>query len=377
MVEVLEGSLVLDDAVATGRLEIDGEHITAVTRDDSSAPMAGPFICSGFVDIHVHGWGGHDGAAGDIELDRMARALIQRGITSFLPTAETSSVGSLEAFVASVDRIGTDFRPNRAELLGFNSEGPFISPRRAGAQNPVYIRTPSEADVERIEELLSRARVVTVAPELEGAIGLIRRLARSGVVVSLGHSDATAAQAVKGFDAGARSTTHLFNAMSGLDHHAPGLAAVGLTRDDVFVELIADGLHVDPVLWPIVRRTKNRGRIVLVSDAIAPAGAGDGVWTVGGLEVVVRGGECRVADGGQLAGSTIAIDDAVRNLVAAGWNIVDAVGAATRAPLDCIGIADRGRVAPGQLADLVELNNDLTVRRVMKRGRWLVPTANG
>ncbi len=159
--------------------------------------------------------------------------------------------------------------------------------------------------------------------------------------------------------------------MSGVDHHAPGVAVAALTRDDAYVELIADGEHVDPALWPIVRRMKPTDRLVLVSDALAQAGLGDGRSTLGGLELDVRAGRATLADGsGTLAGSVIALDSAVRNLVRSGASLPAAVAAAGRNPLDLLGIADRGRIAPGQRADLVELDDELVVRRVMRAGVW-------
>ncbi len=219
--------------------------------------------------------------------------------------------------------------------------------------------------------LLDGLRIMTVAPELPGAIELIERLTASGVVVALGHSNATTDEAAAGYLAGARSTTHLFNAMSGADHHAPGLAVTALTTDSAAVELIADGLHVDPALWPMVLRAKPADRVILVSDAIRLAGAGDGRFSLAGVEVEVRDMACRVVSDGRLAGSVNGLDMAVRNLVHHGIPLPVAVGAATRNPLDLLGIRDRGRLAVGQCADLVVLDDDLRVQGVMRSGRWI------
>jgi N-acetylglucosamine-6-phosphate deacetylase len=367
----VQGQLVLADRVVPGRIDVEGDRISAVvTGAGSESREDGPYLCPGFVDIHVHGWGGHDAAGGLNALDGMARALIAHGVTSFLPTAETAPLDALVAFAGHARAFVEQHQPDRAEALGFNLEGPFISPRSAGAQNPAYIRRPADVDRQVLEQLVPGCRVWTVAPEVDGALSLIRWLSDSGSAVSLGHSDATAGEASAGFDAGARSTTHLFNAMTGFDHHAPGLAAAALARDDAFVELIVDGLHVDRWLWPTVLRAKP-GRVVLVSDAIAPAGMGDGDWVVGGLAVTVRAGECRLASNGRLAGSVIALDEGVRNLVRSGVALPDAVAAASRVPLECIGVTDRGRLEAGAVADLVELDAGLRVGRVMKSGRWL------
>jgi N-acetylglucosamine-6-phosphate deacetylase len=257
-----------------------------------------------------------------------------------------------------------------AAPLGFNLEGPFIADARRGAHNPAWIRDPADTAMADLEVLLDGLRLATVAPERPGAIELIRWLTGRGVRVSLGHSAATLSQAGAGYGAGAVTTTHLFNAMSGVDHHAPGLAVAALTGDDVYVELIADGQHVDPAIWPIITRTKPPNRVFLVSDAVPLAGTGDGRMTIGGLEIEVRGDRCTMVHGGALAGSVIALDRAVQNLVLSGLTLPYAVAAASANPAALLGLGDRGRIAAGQVADLVELDEELVVRRVMRRGRW-------
>jgi N-acetylglucosamine-6-phosphate deacetylase len=186
----------------------------------------------------------------------------------------------------------------------------------------------------------------------------------------MGHSAATLAQAQAGYAAGGSTTTHLFNAMSGVDHHAPGLAVAALIDDSVYVELIADGHHVDRSVWPIITRTKPVDRLLLVSDAIPLAGMGDGRAWIGGLEVEVVGGRVTLVGTTTLAGSVIALDTAVRNLVGSGVGLPAAVAAASRNPLAMLGLTDRGRIDVGQRADLVELDDDLAVRRVMRAGAW-------
>jgi N-acetylglucosamine-6-phosphate deacetylase len=186
----------------------------------------------------------------------------------------------------------------------------------------------------------------------------------------LGHSAATFDEARAGYAAGAASTTHLFNAMTGVDHHAPGLAVAALTDDAAYVELIADGVHVDAALWPIITRTKPTDRLLLVSDAIALAGMGDGRTRIGGLEIEVVGERVTLAGTSTLAGSVIALDSAVRNLARSGVGLPAAVAAASRNPLAMLGVSDRGRIAVGQQADLVELDEALRVRRVMRAGVW-------
>ncbi|NJD28202.1 MAG: N-acetylglucosamine-6-phosphate deacetylase [Chloroflexi bacterium] len=367
MSSIVRGRLVLEEVVAPGRLVVEAGRITAIELDD--AERDGPFIAPGFVDVHVHGFGGHDAMGGVDALDGMARALLRRGVTSFLPTAVTAPLDQLGEFAEGVRTWMPGAPADGAAPLGFNLEGPFINPSRAGAQNPAFIRSPAGLDLDAVlGPLVDGLRIMTVAPELDGAPTLIGWLVGHGVVVSLGHSDATLAQAQAGYDAGARTTTHLFNAMSGVSHHAPGLAAAALADDRAAVELIADGEHVDRGLWPLVLRAKPSGRLVLVSDALAPAGTSTERADLGGLEVDVRGSRLTIAGTDTLAGSAIALDDAVRNLVGAGVPLAAASAAASRNPLALLGVTDRGRIGPGQAADLVELDDDLRVIRVARAG---------
>jgi N-acetylglucosamine-6-phosphate deacetylase len=372
----VEGRLVLDDRVAAGRIRIEDGLIVAVDASESldASPSAAadlPFIAPGFVDVHVHGGGGHDAMGGREALDGMARHLLRHGVTSFLPTAVTAALPALVRFAEDVRGWLPAASSAGAEPLGFNLEGPFLAPARRGAHDPSHLRVPADVPEQDLEPLLDGLRLITIAPELPGALELIGRLRDRGIVTSMGHSAANLREAQAGFAAGGTSTTHLFNAMSGVDHHAPGLAVAALVDDSAYVELIADGEHVDPSLWPIITRTKADGRLLLVSDAISLAGMGDGRATIGGLEVDVVGQRVTLVGTTTLAGSVIALDAAVRNLVRSGVPLPFAVAAASRNPLAMLGVTDRGRLAVGQRADLVELDDGLHVRRVMRAGTWL------
>jgi N-acetylglucosamine-6-phosphate deacetylase len=303
-------------------------------------------------------------------LDGMARALLRRGVTSFLPTAVSAPFESLAAFADRVRAWMVDPPADGAAPLGFNLEGPFLAHVRRGAHDPAALLAPSDVGDATIDELTPDLRIMTIAPELPGALALIDRLAEAGVAASLGHSDATLAEARAGYAAGAVSTTHLFNAMSGVDHRLPGLAVAALTTDEAWVELIADGHHVDPSLWPVVLRTKPPDRLVLVSDAIHLAGTDIRRGRLGGVAVEVDGDRCLVAGEDRLAGSLIALDSAVRNLAASGVALPRAFAAASRDPAALVGATDRGRLVPGLRADLLELDDDLRVGRVMRGGRW-------
>jgi N-acetylglucosamine-6-phosphate deacetylase len=367
--QVVTGRLVLDDRIEDGRVTIEDDLIVDVELVGPRADHA-PFITPGFVDVHVHGGGGHDAMGGVGALDGMARHLLTRGVTSFLPTAVTAPLPVLAAFAEGVRSWIPAAPATGAEPLGFNLEGPFLADERRGAHDPTHLAAPADISRAALEPLLDGLRLITIAPELPGAIELIWWLRERGVVTSMGHSAATIEQARAGYAAGGHSTTHLFNAMSGFDHRAPGLAVAALAADDAYVELIADGVHVHPALWPLITRLKGIDRLLLVSDAIALAGMGDGRARIGGLAVEVVGRRVTLVGTTTLAGSVIALDDAVRNLVEAGIPLPTAVAAASRNPLAMLGIIDRGRIAVGQRADLVELDPGLRVRRVLHGGAW-------
>ena len=367
----VRGRLVLDDRVVVAELTVEDGLIAAVDLDDGADDDSLPYIAPGFVDVHVHGWGGHDAMGGPAAHDGMARGLLRQGVTSFLPTAVTAPLSTLASFAETVREWRPTAPDDGAEPLGFNLEGPFLADSKRGAHDAAQLRTPADVAPSDLEPLLEGLRVVTIAPELPGALELIRLLAARGVVVSLGHSAATERQARAGYEAGARSTTHLFNAMTGVDHRSPGLAVAALLEDDAWVELIGDGLHVDPALWPLIRRLKPPDRLLLVSDALPIAGTNASQGTIGGLKVEVRDGRVTLAGTSTLAGCVVGLDTGVRNLVLSGITLPDAVAAATRAPLALLGVDDRGRLEVGQRADLVELDDRNRVRRVMRSGTWV------
>ena len=372
----VDGRLVLDDRVAEGRILIEDGLIVAVELDGSpdrrrSPVSVGSLIAPGFVDVHVHGGGGHDAMGGAEALDGMARHLVRHGVTAFLPTAVTAPLPDLIRFAGQVRAWLQVAPPDGAEPLGFNLEGPFLAPARRGAHDPTWIKVPADVRRQDLEPLLDGLRVMTIAPELPGAVELIGWLRERGVVTSMGHSAADLEQARAGFASGGTSATHLFNAMSGVDHHAPGLAVAALGDDSAYVELIADGEHVHPSLWPIITRTKPVDRLVLVSDAISLAGMGNGRTTIGSLEVEAVGQRVTLLGTTTLAGSVLTLDAAVRTLTESGVSLPLAVAAASRNPLAMLGVTDRGRIDVGQRADLVELTDELRVRRVMRAGQWI------
>jgi N-acetylglucosamine-6-phosphate deacetylase len=365
----ISGRLVLEDGVILGHIGVEDGLITEIKVDQSVESEA--TLAPGYIDVHVHGWGGHNAMGGAAALTGMSRALGARGVTSFLPTAVTGSMEKLATFAETVRSWIPDAPADGAEPLGFNLEGPFLAEAKKGAHPEDLLRDPASLTEAELAPLLDGLRVITIAPELPGALELIERLAGSGVRVSLGHSAATPEESQAGYAAGAVSATHLLNAMSGLDHRAPGLAVEALLDDDVWVELIADGEHVDPHMWPLIWRLKPADKPLLVSDAIPLAGSGETTGMVGELAVELNGERVTLTGTDTLAGSVTALDLEVRNVVRAGGTLHDAVNAASANPAGLLGLSDRGRLDVGRRADIVELDADFRVRRVMRAGAWI------
>jgi N-acetylglucosamine-6-phosphate deacetylase len=331
----------------------------------------GLLVAPGLIDVQCNGAAGVDVTADPERLWDVAAALPRWGVTAWLPTVVTAAASTRERALATL-RAGppTDGVP-RAAALGLHLEGPFLAPERRGAHDAGQLVRPSVDAVDA--EGWSRdagVLLVTLAPELPGALAVVRRLVDRGVVVSAGHSSATADEARAALDAGVTWVTHLFNAMPALHHRGPGLVGVALADDRVRVGLIADGLHVDPTMVAVAARALG-DRLTLVTDAVAALGAPPGAVRLGGLDaaVSVDDGAVRLPDG-TLAGSTLSLDRAVRNLVAfAGVPLPDAVRAATATPAAVLGLEDRGAVVPGAVGDLVLLTASGEVVATVVAGR--------
>jgi N-acetylglucosamine-6-phosphate deacetylase len=318
----------------------------------------------GFVDLQVNGFGGVDFLDSDAAGYRRAgEALLETGVTAYLPTFITTPEAQL---LAAVDEVPFDDVAPR--IVGIHLEGPFLAPGRLGTHPPLARRDPDPSLLERL--LASgRIRLMTLAPELEGADELIDLLLRRGVTVSCGHTDATADEANAAFEQGVRTVTHLFNAMRPFRHRDPGVAGAALARRDVIVQLIVDGHHVAPTTARLVWSAAG-GRVALVTDAIAGASVGDGRYRLGDVEVEVRDGSARNNDD-VLAGSVVTMIEAIRNLHALGVPLVDALDAATSVPARVVG-ADVGTLEPGARADIVVLDDNLEIERVVVGGEELV-----
>jgi N-acetylglucosamine-6-phosphate deacetylase len=369
-----------DGLLDRGWVHVSGDRILAAGRMDDAkgtvgiggetVDIQGDYVLPGFVDMHVHGGGGGTYTAGDPDQARRAAAFhLQHGTTTTLASLVSAPIEDLVRQMAALRPLVAD-----ATLVGIHLEGPYISPARCGAHNPVHLRMPNLGELAQLLDAgEGTIRMITVAPELPHALPFIEQATAAGVVVAIGHTDATYAQARAGIDAGARVGTHLYNAMRGLHHREPGPIAALTEHPGVVVELINDGVHVHRAMTRLATTLVGPDRLALVTDAMAAAGMGDGTYPLGSMTVRVEGGVARLADGGAIAGSTLTMDGAFRRAVLdAGLPMTAAANTAATTPARTLGLdTTTGAIASGLAADLVVLGEDLMVRRVMRAGRWV------
>jgi N-acetylglucosamine-6-phosphate deacetylase len=353
----------LDD----GALLIEADRIMALgpaaklacPSDAQLIDAAGLLLAPGFIDLQLNGAFGHDFTTNPESIWPVAAGLPQYGVTSFLPTIITSLPETITAAQVVLTQ-GPPTESTGALPLGLHLEGPFLNPARKGAHNPAYLCLP-RLDATANWSPEQGVRLVTLAPELPGALELIETLAGRGVVVSAGHSLADDAEAATGLEAGLRYGTHLFNAMPALHHRDPGLAGALLADSRPIIGLIVDGVHVHPNLVKLVWRLLGSSRLNLVTDAMAALGTPPGRYRLGDFEVDVDAASARLADG-TLAGSILALNEALRNLMTfTGCSLGEALPTVTTTPATLLGLADRGELAPGAVADIVLFDPDLQI----------------
>jgi N-acetylglucosamine-6-phosphate deacetylase len=348
--------ILVDDGVIT---KVGAENAVEIPGNAVARDFPGALLAPGFIDIHIHGSAGYDVMQGDQGgMEKMAAFLAQRGVTSFLATTVTAETTVL---LAAVERLAEQIHNwpahgPAAVPFGIHLEGPWISKARCGVHPTSAIENPTLEMFDRYYRAANGyLRLVTIAPELPGAIEVIHEAVKRGVRVSLGHTDGLQRDADAAIQAGATHATHTFNAMRPLDHREPGVLGRVLESDAISAEIIADGVHVDATVVDLFLRCKGADRSVLVTDAISAAGMPDGKYKLGTFEVTVTGSRCEF--NGKLAGSVLTLERAVQNVLRfSGWKIEDAVRLVTSNPARVVGESGRGALVPGARADITVLS---------------------
>lgn len=374
MATVLKNArVVLPDHEVDADVLVDNGRIAAIGEEFDGAAeaidLAGMTVLPGFIDVHIHGAAGVDVMEATAASVRgISNFLASQGVTAWVPTLVP---GSDENY-ASVAAVVSDCLHDRegARVLGLHYEGPFVNTKQCGALHTEYFKTYSRPkDLEFLLVPENAVRMITLAPEVDGGVELVRELKRRGWVISIGHTRADVKVLDDACDAGARHMTHFMNAMAPLHHRSPGPIAWGLSRDDVTFDVVADGIHLDPFMLRLLLKIKGVAGISLISDAIAAAGKGDGDYDIWGETISVKNGRTANASG-NIAGSVISIPDAVRLLHSLGVSYIDLARMASFNPARLLGVdRDRGSIAVGKRADLVALDKDANVKLTLIGGR--------
>lgn len=357
-----------------GVIEAVSPRSSLVLPADAREVMATDKIATpGFIDVHIHGAGGHDVMEGSEEALRAISCCIgAHGTTSYVATTITAAPEAIcrsSEGIASYIALQHEKSVPGAEVLGIHFEGPFLSPVRRGVQPAEWLKLPSADLLEKfINSARGNALILTIAPELLGAMPCIDAAHKSGMVVGIGHTDATYEQARAAMARGAHHAIHTYNAMRPFSHRDAGVIGAVLTSPEITAELIADGVHVDETAMRLLLQVKGAGGVILISDGISATGMPDGKYKLGGFEVTVSGGVCRNSEG-RLAGSTLTLDRALRNIVRLGASLGDALQMLTLNPAKLLGIEHKkGILRPNADADIILLDEALHVAQVFTRG---------
>ena len=358
-------ALVLPDKIVPhGSILIEDGLISAIDEDNALAPsgaesidLSGTTILPGFIDFHIHGAVGVDVMAATADgLHEVSRYLATQGVTAWLPTFVPASDENYASAIRAIAETMQRSDNTGARVLGVHYEGPFVNSAQCGALHVEHFKTySSPADLDRLPVREDMIRMITLAPEVAGGVELVRELKRRGWVISLGHTRATLEVLDQAFNAGARHMTHFMNAMAPLHHRNPGPIAWGLSNDGVSIDIIADGIHLDPFMLRLLLKIKGARSISLISDAIAAAGKGDGDFDIWGETITVKNGRTANASG-SIAGSVISMLDAVRLLLSLGVSYFDLAQLTSTNPARLLGVDQEcGSIETGKRADLVAL----------------------
>lgn len=353
---------------------IENGRIAYIGNEENIEPIfeTDGIVVPGFIDEHIHGAGGADAMDGTVEaLQTISEFLAREGTTGFLATTMTQSPENITNALKAVKKVREKGEYKGAEVLGVHLEGPFISPKHVGAQPLEYVATPDAELFDKYNEASGNSiKIVTLAPEVEGGLGLVKHLSNIGVVASVGHTGGKYADVVNAVAAGATNITHTYNAQTGLHHREAGVVGAAMLLDELNCEMICDTIHVSVPAIKLVIKNKPHDKYTLITDAMRAKGMPDGKSELGGQEVFVNNGEARLADG-TLAGSVLKMNVAVKNLVEkAGVPFTDAIDFATYNPAKNIGVLnERGTIEVGKRADLTVLNSDFEVLYTLVNGK--------
>ena len=353
---------------------IENGRIAYIGNEENIEPIfeTDGIVVPGFIDEHIHGAGGADAMDGTVEsLQTISEFLAREGTTGFLATTMTQSPENITNALKAVKKVREKGEYKGAEVLGVHLEGPFISPKHVGAQPLEYVATPDAELFDKYNEASGNSiKIVTLAPEVEGGLGLVKHLSNIGVVASVGHTGGKYADVVNAVAAGATNVTHTYNAQTGLHHREAGVVGAAMLLDELNCEMICDTIHVSVPAIKLVIKNKPHDKYTLITDAMRAKGMPDGKSELGGQEVFVNNGEARLADG-TLAGSVLKMNVAVKNLVEkAGVPFTDAIDFATYNPAKNIGVlSERGTIEVGKRADLTVLNSDFEVLYTLVNGK--------
>ena len=369
---IKNGNVFLSDPARFEKTDLRVEN-GVITEIGALSPLSGEevkdaqekFVLPGFIDIHIHGFAGADTVRGEEQLRHMSRELLRTGVAAFVATTMSISADDTRSTLKDVQTVMEQPEPHGAVVLGAHMEAPFLALKYKGAQAPEHFTAPSVEAYEALTDGVSCVKMVTLAPELEGASELIAYLSEKGIVTCAAHSNATAQQIHAAADLGLTQITHLFNAQSPLHHREPGIPGAGLSDDRILVQVIADGIHLHPDILRIAAKCKGPAGMALISDSMEAAGLSDGEYDLGGQAVFVKNGAARLADG-TLAGSTLVLHKAIKNMITLAHIAPEQViPMATSTPADSVGASGYGRIQPGNAGVLVLMDENWELAEVI------------
>jgi len=369
---IRNGRIYKDGQFVEGQVLIYEKTIVAIQPVDQPTEAEidwidakGAYVLPGFIDVHIHGYKGRDVMDGDEEgIKVISQNILENGVTSFLPTTMTMDMEKIEQAIESVKKVQSN-QTTGARILGVHMEGPFINPAYKGAQSAEAIILPTEALVERHKDMI---KVITIAPEIEGAMGMIKKYANK-INFSIGHTGADYETTIEAIEMGAKSTTHLFNAMTGLHHRNPGVVGAALTSS-CYSELIADKIHVHPALFELLGKTKGLDKLLLITDCIQGGGLEEGTYDLGGQEVTVKDGKCTLADG-TIAGSVLKLIHGLKTYTeSVSYKLEELIPLVTMNQAKYLKVEETiGSLDTGKDADMVIMDEKFIVKKTIVKGR--------